>query len=208
MAFVLPLVAAGAMSIMAAFPAQAAYTEDTADGRVVDVQIKVRGRSAPLYISRDNWNRFYFQAFEGQNYSIVLRNNTGRRIGVLVSVDGLNVVNGERARLKSNEPMYVHDPWGRAEIKGWRTSLRSVRRFVFVDEHRSYAERTGQANGDMGWIRVLAFKENKRWDWQPRVKYKDRPERPWPHGDEWDEGLDSRERRSAPRPNEPGEAPI
>jgi hypothetical protein len=30
---------------------------------------------------------------------------------------------------------------------------------VFVDEERSYAERTGQGNADLGWIRVTAFHE-------------------------------------------------
>src|SRR5262249_43206015 len=53
----------------------------------------------------------------------------------------------------------------RAVIRGWRTSLRDVRRFVFVDEERSYAERTGQANGDMGWIRVLSFREREPQVW-------------------------------------------
>ena len=57
--------------------------------------------------------------------------------------------------------MYVLDPWESTVISGWRTSLDDVRRFVFVDEERSYAERTGQANGDMGWIRVLAFREER-----------------------------------------------
>jgi hypothetical protein len=65
--------------------------------------------------------------------------------------------------------MYVLGPWERAEIRGWRTSLSNVRRFVFVDEERSYAGRTGQANGDMGWIRVLSFREQ-----QPQVWYEPR----------------------------------
>jgi hypothetical protein len=34
---------------------------------------------------------------------------------------------------------------------------------VFVDEERSYAERTNQANGDLGWIRVLSFRESRPW---------------------------------------------
>src|SRR5262249_50093911 len=65
------------------------------------------------------------------------------------------------------EPMYVLGPWEQATIRGWRTSLDEIRRFVFVDEQRSYAERTGQANSDMGWIRVLAFREQRPW-WDSR----------------------------------------
>ena len=136
--------------------------ELTADGRLVDVQVLVGGDATPLYVPPGRDDRRYFQALRGRNYALALTNNTGRRIGVLIAVDGLNVVNGERSRLAADEAMYVLDPWERTVIRGWRSSLSEVRKFVFVDEERSYAERTGQANGDMGWIRVLAFNERGR----------------------------------------------
>ena len=138
-----------------------------ADGNVVDVQLQVDGDAAPLYVSPNGDRRHYFEAFAGRNYSVVLRNNSGNRIGVLLTVDGLNVVNGEVTRLASDEPMYVLGPWESATIRGWRSSMDEVRRFVFVDEKRSYASRTGQANSDMGWIRVLAFREQQpvAWRW-------------------------------------------
>jgi len=141
-----------------------AYTRSSgshaeAGGSIVDVSVLVDGQTAPLFFRPGNWSRHYFQAFEGRNYSIQVRNTTNRRVGVLIAVDGLNVVTGDRSNLSRRESMYVLDPWGQATISGWRTSLEEVRRFVFVDEQRSYAERTGQANGDLGWIRVHAFRE-------------------------------------------------
>jgi len=150
------------LAVAAAVPADALSAsryELTADGRLVDVQVLVGGDATPLYFPAGRHDRRYFQAFRGRNYSLAVTNNSGRRIGVLIAVDGLNVVNGERSRLAPGEAMYVLDPWERTVIRGWRSSLNDVRKFVFVDEERSYAERTGQANGDMGWIRVLAFKE-------------------------------------------------
>ena len=134
-----------------------------ADGRLVDVQISVDGEPAPLFWAPNGNDRRYLQAFAGRNYSLLLRNNTGNRVAVLLAVDGLNAVNGEITRLQSHEPMYVLGPWEQATIRGWRTSLDEIRRFVFVDERRSYAERTGQANSDMGWIRVLSFREQQLW---------------------------------------------
>lgn len=134
-----------------------------ADGRLVDVQIQIDGQAAPLYWAPGRDDRRYLEALAGRNYSVVLRNNSARRVGVLIAVDGLNVVNGEISRLSNAEPMYVLGPWERTTIKGWRTNLESIRRFQFVDERRSYAERTGQANSDMGWIRVLAFREEQTW---------------------------------------------
>jgi hypothetical protein len=136
--------------------------ETWAEGTLVDVKLEVDGATAPLYFAPGRFDRRYLQAFAGRNYSIVLRNNTGNRIAVLLAVDGLNAVNGEITSLRSSEPMYVLDAWQTATIPGWRTSLDEVRRFVFVDEKRSYAERTGQSNSDMGWIRVLAFREQPK----------------------------------------------
>ena len=147
------------------------------EGNVVDVLVKVDGASAPLFFKPSTSDRHYFQAYQGRNYSLVVRNTTGRRIGVVISVDGLNVVNGERSSLDRHEQMYVLDAWESAEIQGWRSSLDDVRRFVFVDEQRSYAERTGQANGDMGWIRVAAFREIEQQPWWGRVSPKQRPRR-------------------------------
>jgi hypothetical protein len=146
--------------------------ETNADGRLVDVRVLVNGRVAPLYTAPTQYDRSYFQAFQGRNYSLLLHNNSGRRVGVLIAVDGLNVINGERSNLSRNEAMYVLDPYEETTINGWRTSLDEVRRFVFVDEDRSYAERTGQSNGDMGWIRVLAFQE-QRSPWEYLRKYRD-----------------------------------
>lgn len=143
------------------------WNDNWVDGQLVDVQIRVDGEAAPLYFAPGRFDRHYLQAFAGRSYSLVLKNNTGRRIAVLLAVDGLNVVNGEMSNLRSTEPMYVLDPWAQATIRGWRSSLDEVRKFVFVDERRSYAQRTGQANSDMGWIRVLAFREQLPW-WQSR----------------------------------------
>jgi len=175
-----------------------------ANGSLVDVQVLVGGQTAPLYFAPGRWDRRYFQALRGRNYALRVHNRTDRRVGVLIAVDGLNVVNGERSSLRRNESMYVLDPWETATIRGWRTSLEQVRQFVFVDEERSYAERTGQANGDMGWIRVLAFEERRPLAWL------DRPGFGRPHGDtrggRTDDGL--RERGSRDAMPQANEAPV
>jgi hypothetical protein len=130
-----------------------------AAGNVVSVRVLVGNKATPLYQAAGRADRRYFEASRGRNYALAVRNESGDRVGVLITVDGLNVVSGERSSLGNQESMYVLGPWEEAEIQGWRTSLDEVRRFVFVDEERSYAERTGQGNGDLGWIRVLAFRE-------------------------------------------------
>jgi hypothetical protein len=157
------------LTTVSAASARVWSADRTAGGSLVDVQLLVKGGTAALYTRPGAWNRWYFEAFRGRGYAIRVRNTTGERIGVLIAVDGLNVVNGERSRLSGGEPMYVLDPWETATIHGWRSSLSDVRKFVFVDEERSYASRTDQANGDMGWLRVLAFRENRPW---PEARFK------------------------------------
>jgi len=158
--------------------------EFAADGRLIDVQIQVDGvGTVPLYTANGRFDRRYFQAFKGRNYSLVVRNNTNRRVGVLMAVDGLNVINGQKSPLSRNESMYVLDPFESTVIRGWRASMDHVRRFVFVDEERSYADRTGQANGDMGWIRVLAFREQlPYWDVPGKIRTWERGDEPAPYG--------------------------
>jgi hypothetical protein len=128
-------------------------------GSLVGVEVEVAGRPAPLYPSPDGSGRYYLEAREGCRYSVRLSNRTTERVGVVLTVDGLNAISGERDRGRGR--MYVLDPWQHATIHGWRTSLQEVRRFTFVDEEVSYAARSGKANPRMGWIEVSVYRERR-----------------------------------------------
>ena len=128
-----------------------------ASGRLVGVSVDVEGARSPLFPDPGGSGRFYVEAREGARYEILLQNRTRERLGVAVTVDGLNVISGERAG--GGERMYILDPWGSTTVRGWRTSLSDVRRFTFVDERASYAARSGKANGRMGWIEVKVYRE-------------------------------------------------
>ena len=185
----------------AAAPAWSGWTP----GSLVSVEVSVEGRDTRLYPAPDGSGRWYLEAREGARYAIRLTNRTSERLGVALCVDGLNVISGERlpASGPPGDPgrMYVLDPWDAVDIRGWRTSLRDVRRFVFVDERASYAARIGQANARMGWIELAVYRER-----YPRAA------RVWPlpldsYGDEarWPEGpagkLPAPDRAEADRPS-------
>ena len=65
-------------------------------GSLVDVDVQVDGRVVPLYSALDGSGRLYLEAREGSRYAISLRNRSGERVGVALSVDGLDVISGER----------------------------------------------------------------------------------------------------------------
>jgi hypothetical protein len=152
-----PLLLAGAALARPTLAHPRGVFETPAD--LVAVSVELDGRPASLYPAPDGSGRFYVEACRGSRYSVVLANRTGERIGVVLTVDGLNAISGERDTGRGR--MYVLDPWQRTTVQGWRTSLQEVRRFTFVDERASYAARSGKANEKMGWIEVAAYRERR-----------------------------------------------
>ena len=142
----------------------------TARGSLVEVSVLVDGTSAPLYRAADGSGRYYLEARRGAAYELRIDNRSHERLGVVVSVDGVNAVSGERDRslVRPADPgrMYVLDPREGTSVRGWRTSLSDVHRFTFVDEQASYAARTGNANARMGWIEVAVYRELRPYVWR------------------------------------------
>lgn len=133
-------------------------------GSLVSVSVDVEGRPAPLYRAPDGSDRFYLQASPHARYALRLSSRTHERLGVRITVDGLNVISGAREdgpRAWNPGRMYVLGPWDSLDVRGWRASLEEVRQFTFVDEERSYAARSGKADARMGWIEVAVYRERR-----------------------------------------------
>jgi len=164
-----------ALSFLVVSPARAGVWQ--ASGSLVSLSVEVEGSAAPLHPARDGSGRYYLEARSGCAYTLRVANRSGERLGVLLAVDGLNAISGERepgpAAGAAPGRMYVIDPWDEVAVRGWRTSLADVRQFTFVDERASYAARSGRANGRMGWIEAWVYRERRG----PRVS--GGPTGPW-----------------------------
>jgi len=101
----------------------------------------------------------YLEARKGENYQVALRNNTAYRIGVVIAVDGRNIISGKKSHLRHNESMYVLNPYEQGVYGGWRTGDNTVHRFYFTDPGDSYAVRTFGDESAMGVIAVSVFQE-------------------------------------------------
>ncbi len=104
----------------------------------------------------------YLEAWSGENYSIVIRNNTPERIGLVIAVDGRNIISGKKSRLKNNESMYIINGYGHSKLDGWRTDNSTVHRFYFTDPNDSYTKRTFNDTSAMGVIAVAVFREKDK----------------------------------------------
>ena len=135
-------------------------------GSAVDVQIRSdSGRILPLYpvATPSAKRRVYVEAVKGDHYSILVRNLLNRRVGVVVAVDGRNIISGKKSWLRNDERMYILEPYGQGEFKGWRTNLDSINRFYFTDVADSYAAAFHDESA-MGVIAVAVYPEVQRQD--------------------------------------------
>ena len=122
--------------------------------------------------SRRGHHRAYLEAEHGRNYGIRVRNNTGARIGLVIAVDGRNIISGKKSHLRSSEPMYVLGSYQSAVYDGWRTSDTQVHRFYFTDVQDSYADAWGDRSA-MGVIAVAAFREKPTPVYRPAHPYRE-----------------------------------
>jgi len=106
--------------------------------------------------------RAYLEAVKGRRYKIRIRNTSNRRIGVVIAVDGRNILTGKKSYLRSNEKMYVLDPYETANYKGWRTAQNHINRFYFTSAGNSYSNAWGDRSA-MGVIAVAVFNEKQRY---------------------------------------------
>jgi hypothetical protein len=124
--------------------------------------------------------RSYVVGESGQRYVIVVKNNTNFRLEVVLSVDGLDVLDGKAASFDKRG--YIVDPRGEIEIDGFRQSTDTVAAFRFGSVRGSYA---GQKHGDtrnVGVIGLAVFNEQgtNPVPWTPDEVQRRRDANPFP----------------------------
>lgn len=133
--------------------------------------VNERGDRLDTYQHR---GRFYVNGQSGERYSIRVNNPTDRRVEAVISVDGLDVIDGETADFRSKRG-YVVPARGNLVIDGFRVSTQSVAAFRFSSVSASYAGRKGKAR-NVGVVGVALFAEKA----QPQMVLPIRPT-PRPH---------------------------
>jgi hypothetical protein len=102
----------------------------------------------------------------GRRYGIQLVNHSAQRVEVVVSVDGRDVVHGERSG-GSSDRGYIVPAFGSTTIRGFRTSMNEVAAFRFTTPGDSFSGRNGTPQ-NVGIIRALVFREQVQQMPRPR----------------------------------------
>jgi hypothetical protein len=111
--------------------------------------------------SRDRSVRAYVEAIRNDRYGIRVTNRSNQRVGVVIAVDGRNIISGEKSYLRNTERMYILDPYAQGTYTGWRTGRNEIRRFYFTDAGDSYAG-AWDDHSAMGVIAVVAYAEQRQ----------------------------------------------
>lgn len=149
----LTTLSAGALALAAFFVPGSARALDRGP---YSVEILVDGAPVAEYAAR---GRTYVEALRGREYSIRLRNDTGQRVAVALSVDGLNSIDAKTTTAVEARK-WILDPWSSIVLDGWQTSSATARRFYFTSEADSYGAWLGKTK-NLGVVAAAFFRERR-----------------------------------------------
>lgn len=156
-----------AVALAIVFGAAQVWAGVVGDGVEVRI-VSDNGGELPFYpvLARYPQKKVYAEAVKGEHYRIAVRNTSNRRVGVVIAVDGRNIVSGNKSWLKSTERMYILEPYESYEYAGWRTGQNRINRFYFTETADSYAAAFGDQSA-MGVIAVAVYPEVRRYEPPP-----------------------------------------
>jgi hypothetical protein len=150
----LSLVVAVCALISCAVPQHAASQALRAEAGAYQLEVLVNGVPARSF---EHAGESYVLGQNGSRYVLRIHNRSGRRVEAVVSVDGLDVIDGKSGDF-ANKRGYLIGAYDFVDIDGWRLSNREVAAFRFSPIGESYAAKTGRAR-NVGVIGVALFPE-------------------------------------------------
>ena len=121
------------------------------------VEWGVKGSWGYLKNKHSSGKRFVIGS-KGQNYSLVVKNVCNSRLEIVMSVDGLDVLDGQPA--STSKRGYIIQPGQTLTVKGFRKSEDAVAAFKFSSMNSSYSNLSGEGTRNIGVIGMAVFTEN------------------------------------------------
>jgi len=133
----------------------------TADGLV---EWGVKGSWGQLKNYHSNGRR-YVVGRKNSHYSLVVKNLCHSRLEIILSVDGLDVMDGKTAAYKKRG--YIIQPGKTLTVEGFRTSESAVAAFKFSSVASSYSNQRHGQTRNVGVIGMAVFTEKgiDPWKW-------------------------------------------
>ena len=118
------------------------------------VEWGVKGNWGYLKNKHSNGKRFVIGS-KNQNYALVVKNLCKSPLEIVMSVDGLDILDGKAASLKKRG--YIIQPGATLTVKGFRKSADAVAAFKFASVSSSYTNLSGKGTRNIGVIGIAVF---------------------------------------------------
>lgn len=116
---------------------------------------------------------------QGRRYAIVVRNQSDLRLEAVLSVDGLDVIDGRADSVRKRG--YVIGPHRTVVVEGFRQSTEAVAAFQFSSVRESYAQEKYRNTRNVGVIGLALFHERGTSPWTDREVQKRLRAEPFPN---------------------------
>jgi len=126
-----------------------------------DLRILVNGSPARKYHDREG--KVWVEARKGSAFEVKVNNDNWGRVLAVVSVDGLNVIDGKHERPEKARG-YIINSRSSITIPGWKINQGEVKEFYFTTNGgESYVRKVGADERNIGVIATAIFKEKNNW---------------------------------------------
>ncbi len=124
-------------------------------GDLVSVGLRDQGgRFLPGLVVGERW---FVVGEAGRRYTIAVRNKSELRLEVVLSVDGLDVMDGRPASFRKRG--YIVAPHGRVDVEGFRQNTEQLAAFRFGSVRDSYANQKYRETRNVGVVGIALFNE-------------------------------------------------
>lgn len=120
------------------------------------VSLLIKGKPITEYQSN---GQTFVEGRGGSDFEIAIRNKSDKRIMVVVSVDGVSVINGGPAGPDS--PGYAINPLQEIKIPGWKLTNDQAAKFTFGSRKNSYAQSASGSEANCGVVGVMVWSEKE-----------------------------------------------
>lgn len=146
----------GSLAILIVFAVGLPGPASAVESGPYSMEILVDGRPLAEHAARGTR---YVEALKGREYAVRLTNRTSERIGIALSVDGLNSIDAKTTGPREARK-WILDPHESVTLSGWQTSSKTARRFFFTSEENSYGAWLGKTD-NLGVIEAAVFRERR-----------------------------------------------
>lgn len=94
-----------------------------------------------------------------ENFEIEFRNNTAEKVQAIISLDGTNILNGEKAATDNAKDSFVVNAFSSIRLKAWCESHHGGAEFIFTHAGNAVAAHTHGDISSLGFIAAAVFRE-------------------------------------------------